>query len=131
MTRLNLARNRLERLLPPADHELAIEVDVAAGANAAPPPPPNNLSCAHFRGVTDMNLSGNALVALPADMGRCAALTSLRLEGNRLASLPASLLRGGASHLRRLSLRGNRFAELPYALGELRWERVCTCMLHH
>ncbi|KAG5190284.1 hypothetical protein JKP88DRAFT_299393 [Tribonema minus] len=97
LRRVNLPRNELKQLLT---------VDNAA------------LSCAHFRSVTDMNLSGNGLTALPAEMGRCVALQTLRLEQNRLSSLPDSLLR--LPCLRRLNLRENSFAALPYAFGELK-----------
>jgi leucine-rich repeat protein SHOC2 len=38
-----------------------------------------------------LDLNGNKLTSVPAELGRLGALTQLHLDGNQLASVPAEL----------------------------------------
>ena len=79
-------------------------------------------------GLTELDLSGNALDYLPGDLfEHVAALTDLTLQGNDIAALPANVF-DGLTALRRLDLRGNALTGLPAgvfaALTDLRGLRL-------
>ncbi len=64
-------------------------------------------------GLTELNLSNNALDRLPDDLfEHVATLTGLRLQDNDIAELPARVF-GGLTALTRLDLRENALTGLP------------------
>lgn len=65
-----------------------------------------------------LDLSGNALTALPAGVSQLTSLRGLVVRQNRLAALPAELAACGA--LQELDARQNSLAELPGAFSGLR-----------
>lgn len=56
-----------------------------------------------------LNLSGNQLTSLPAEIGDLTKLWQLDLSGNQLTSLPAEI--GELTNLKELNLRGNPLGE--------------------
>ncbi|XP_075918320.1 volume-regulated anion channel subunit LRRC8E-like [Petromyzon marinus] len=66
--------------------------------------------------LSTLLLSGNALRRLPDELFRCEGLRTLALANNELCEL--SGLVGRLRRLRRLELVGNRLTELPAELGE-------------
>ncbi|BAY24777.1 Miro domain-containing protein [Calothrix sp. NIES-2100] len=72
---------------------------------------------AAIKGVTELDLSGNRLTALPPEIGQLVNLRSLNLWGNRLRSLPGEL--GQLVNLQSLNLYNNRLRSLPGEFGQL------------
>ena len=70
----------------------------------------------HFGHVQRLDLGLNKLAVLP-DLARLTALEELDLTGNALAALPAEV--GALTGLRVLALNGNVLAALPAAVGRL------------
>lgn len=68
-----------------------------------------------------LDLSGNALTALPDDLGRLHRLRVLFCSGNRFAELPPSL--GGCPALEMVGFKANRIRHVPAAAlpPALRW----------
>jgi hypothetical protein len=72
--------------------------------------------------ITEVNLSGNGLDALPETFGALSHLVKLNLSENGLAALPESF--GDLTSLRWLDLFGNHLTRLPHSFGglkALRW----------
>jgi small GTP-binding protein len=67
---------------------------------------------------TELNLSGNQLKTLPAEIGELKNLTTLDLSGNQLERLPAEI--GELKNLTTLDLSGNQLERLPAEIGELK-----------
>ncbi len=70
-----------------------------------------------FSRLKTLDLSGNRLATLPAEIGNLANLRELYLSNNRLTSLPAEI--GKLTNLQKLSLSGNQLATLPAQIGKL------------
>ena len=64
-----------------------------------------------------LDLSGNQLTSLPAEIGKLTNMTRLDLNGNQLTSLPAEI--GVLTKLWQLDLSGNQLTSLPAEIGEL------------
>lgn len=75
-----------------------------------------SLSLERMPQLTHVDVSGNALPALPDALLSLPALRELRASGNALAGLPATLR--GAAALEVLDLRDNLFRTLPLGLLE-------------
>ncbi|CAM9459803.1 unnamed protein product, partial [Lampetra fluviatilis] len=86
-------------------------LDLSRNAIAALPP-----EVCQLTRLSTLRLSGNALRSLPDELFRCEGLRTLALANNELREL--SGLVGRLSRLRRLELVGNRLTELPAELGE-------------
>ncbi|XP_028294076.1 leucine-rich repeat-containing protein 57 [Gouania willdenowi] len=65
-----------------------------------------------------IDLSGNKIEVLPANVGNFLQLKSLTLNSNRLTGLPAEI--GKLKKLETLSLGGNRIQVLPPSVNQLR-----------
>ena len=63
-----------------------------------------------------MNLRGNQLTSLPAEIGQLASLTWLDLSGNQLTSLPAEI--GQLTSLTYLNHGKNQLTSVPAAIRE-------------
>uniref|UniRef100_A0A672FV48 PH domain leucine-rich repeat protein phosphatase 1-like n=1 Tax=Salarias fasciatus TaxID=181472 RepID=A0A672FV48_SALFA len=82
------------------------------------------LALCDITSLTELNLSGNRLHSLPADIGTMHNLQTLLLDGNFLSSLPPEL--GSLEGLTYLGLSFNRFSCIPAVLEKLRdTERLC------
>ena len=81
--------------------------------------PPPQVSC--LVRLEELDVSRNALAALPPALGRCSALRLLNAMANRLAAVPPQL--GGLAALRRLGLKSNRRASAAVAAAR---RRRCT-----
>jgi len=68
------------------------------------------LSLYHLRYVRELNLSGNKLRRLPADIGALKLLTLLNLENNQLSAIPPTISR--LKVLREIKLNNNNFATM-------------------
>ncbi|MGB5915648.1 MAG: leucine-rich repeat domain-containing protein, partial [Phormidesmis sp.] len=78
-------------------------------------------------GVTELDLSGNELKELPAEIGQLTQLEKLTLGkfdeqtfqsvGNQLSSLPAEI--GQLQNLSQLYLSHNQLSSLPAEIGQL------------
>merc|ERR1719482_1155235 len=68
--------------------------------------------------VKVLDLSGNGLTSLPAEIGRLGTLEVLKLANNSLARLPAELMQ--LPKLATLDLAGNSLAALPGLVLELK-----------
>ena len=68
-------------------------------------------------GQTELDLSGNQLSELPAEIGQLVNLTTLNLRGNQLSELPAEI--GQLVNLTTLHLSGNQLSGLPAEIGQL------------
>jgi hypothetical protein len=71
----------------------------------------------HQAALLALDISGNALPALPRALGQLAALRSLVADGNKLRTMPAAL--GRLTALTLLSLRDNHLSSLPPAAAAL------------
>lgn len=111
--RLDLAMNRLAALPDLARLSALEELDLTGNALAALPPEVGALT-----GLRVLALNGNVLAALPAAIGRLARLERLELNNNMLGALPPEL--GRLSSLEELCVSGNPLGALPPALGALR-----------
>lgn len=67
-------------------------------------------------GVSDLDLSGNQLTALPESLGQLTALRTLSLDSNQLTALPEGL--GQLTALRELWLSSNKLTALPEILAK-------------
>ena len=102
---LDLSRNKLASLPPRTPR--------------APRPPPLTrlLELARLTALEHLDVSGNALTALPAEIAQLSALQVLSVRCNRLATLPPEI--GALGALRHLSLRCNELSLLPAEIGQL------------
>jgi len=67
--------------------------------------------------TTELELSGQGLTSIPADVGKRTELRSLDLYDNRLAALPDSIWE--LTSLEKLNLAGNQFESISERVGEL------------
>ncbi|MBD2210927.1 leucine-rich repeat domain-containing protein [Nostoc linckia FACHB-104] len=72
---------------------------------------------AAIEGVTELDLSGNNLTALPSEIGQLVNLRSLDISRNLLSSLPGEF--GQLVNLRSLDLSDNQLSSLPAEIGQL------------
>ncbi len=70
-----------------------------------------------FSHLKRLDLSGNRLATLPAEVGNLTNLKQLDLSGNRLATLPAEV--GNLTNLKQLNLSANQLTALPAEVGNL------------
>ena len=68
--------------------------------------------------ITYLNLENNSIAFLPETMGTMTALQVLDLSNNALGSLPDSF--GGLTGLRRIEVNNNALTDLPPSMGHLR-----------
>jgi internalin A len=68
-------------------------------------------------GQTELDLRGNQLSDLPAEIGQLSNLSTLNLSMNQLSDLPAEITQ--LSNLTTLHLSGNQLSELPAEIGQL------------
>ncbi len=140
VTRLDLRRNGLEGLIPPALGGLAelevlilfaneltgaippalgslaeVELVVLAGNALSGSIPPE---LGGLASVEELWLNGNELTSVPPELGELDNLLVLSLNFNRLTSIPPEL--GGLGELRSLGLWSNQLTSVPVELGELR-----------
>ena len=64
------------------------------------------------KGLSELVVAGNALEALPPEIGDCSSLTRLDASSNRIAALPEGSL-ARCERLTVLRLDGNRLSRLP------------------
>ena len=64
-----------------------------------------------------MDLGGNQLTSLPAEIGQLTSLEQLWLSHNQLTSLPAEI--GQLTSLKRLWLGRNQLTSVPAEIGQL------------
>jgi len=64
-----------------------------------------------------LNLSGQGVTELPAEIGQLANLQTLKLSHNQLTSLPESI--GQLTNLQSLELSQNELTSLPDSIGQL------------
>jgi len=67
--------------------------------------------------LTELSLFDNQLSSLPAEIGQLTNLTELSLFNNQLSSLPAEI--GQLTNLKELNLSGNQLSLLPAEIGKL------------
>ena len=67
--------------------------------------------------LQELDLSDNALSALPPEIWNLTTLQLLYLSNNQLSELPPEI--GNLALLQRLSLSGNQLSELPPEIGHL------------
>jgi internalin A len=67
--------------------------------------------------ATTLDLSGQGLTTLPAEIGQLTNLSVLDLGGNQLTTLPAVI--GQLTNLSQLYLRNNQLTTLPAVIGQL------------
>jgi Leucine-rich repeat (LRR) protein len=67
--------------------------------------------------LTSLDVGGNQLTSLPAEIGRLEKLQTLSLYNNKLTSLPAEI--GQLVNLQRFNLLGNQLTTLPAEFGHL------------
>ena len=67
--------------------------------------------------LTHLDLFNNGLSSLPAEIGQLANLTELSLSSNQLSSLPAEIWQ--LANLTELNLSHNRLSSLPAEIGQL------------
>ena len=65
-----------------------------------------------------MDLSGNQLTSVPAEIGQLTTLGVLDLSGNQLTSVPAEIVQ--LTSLRELTLDRNQLTSMPAAIREFR-----------
>jgi len=68
-------------------------------------------------GLTELDLRGNQLSDLPAEIGQLSNLTTLHLSGNQLSHLLAEITQ--LSNLTTLNLSDNQLSDLPAEIGQL------------
>ncbi len=71
-----------------------------------------------FTGLKQINLAGNKLKTLPANIGKLKELAGLSLNSNELSTLPASI--ANLTKLTRLYLAGNQLSTLPVIIFKLK-----------
>ncbi|XP_040960959.1 disease resistance-like protein DSC1 isoform X1 [Gossypium hirsutum] len=77
---------------------------------------PSDISC--LSSLTDLDLSGNNFISIPASLTRLSKLKSLKLSNCNMCALGEADIHG-LSSLRYLYLRGNNFITIPLALTQL------------
>lgn len=75
------------------------------------------ISMYHLRYIHELNLSGNKLKYLPADIGKLSVLKDFNLSFNALSSLPNSISQ--LKCLTDLNLSSNMFSNLPFEMRNL------------
>ncbi|XP_008786301.2 plant intracellular Ras-group-related LRR protein 5-like [Phoenix dactylifera] len=75
------------------------------------------LSLGKLKGITDLDLSENQIMALPSTIGSLRFLTKLDIHSNQLINLPDSF--GELSSLVDLDLHANQLKSLPALFGNL------------
>jgi Leucine-rich repeat (LRR) protein len=71
-----------------------------------------------YKNSTELNLSGNNIRTLPAEIGEMEKLTVLNLENNRLDSLPAEIRK--MTRLESLDISNNNISGVPAEIGQLK-----------
>ncbi|NXD71785.1 LRSM1 ligase, partial [Eolophus roseicapillus] len=79
---------------------------------------PKSCSLLSLVTVKVLDLHGNQLASLPADIGQLASLQVLNLERNLLKCLPQSI--GDLAQLQMLNVKGNKLKDLPVTVSGLR-----------
>jgi hypothetical protein len=119
LRRLDLSSNKLA-MLPDVSSLTALEDLDLTGNQIAELPA---AFCAgSFATMKVLRLNGNALSALPHEIGRMAALEKLELDNNAIAELPKEI--GRLWNLEELRLSGNALTTLPPSVGALRQLQV-------
>jgi uncharacterized protein (TIGR02996 family) len=77
--------------------------------------------------VTDVNLAGRGLTAVPDGLRRLTEVRRLHLEDNPIEQLPAWI--GELTKLEWISLRGTALRELPEEIAELRALKRLSCFM--
>ena len=72
-----------------------------------------------------MNLSGNELTSIPAEIEQLTSLRELNLGGNQLTTVPAEI--GQLAALQVLYLGDNQLTSVP---AEIRGRRAVGCFVH-
>ncbi|KAE8678495.1 Plant intracellular Ras-group-related LRR protein 5 [Hibiscus syriacus] len=88
------------------------ELDISGNRIMALPP-----SIGGLQALTKLDFHSNQLINLPDSVGELVNLIELDLHANRLKSLPASF--GNLTNLMNLDLSSNEFTHLPEAIGNL------------
>ena len=88
------------------------ELDLSGRGLTALPPEIGRLT-----NLQHLNLNGNELVSLPPEIGRLTNLAELEVNRNQLTSLPPGI--GRLTNLQQLSLHGNRLINLSPEIGQL------------
>ena len=66
----------------------------------------------------ELDLYGNQLTSVPAEIGQLTSLEELYLGGNQLTSVPAEI--GQLTSLEKLRFDANQLTSLPAEIGQLR-----------
>ncbi|KAJ1460931.1 hypothetical protein M885DRAFT_508403 [Pelagophyceae sp. CCMP2097] len=122
LRRLRLEHNCLRALPGQAMGLLTYMVELDVSHNALEALPAALGGCVRLR---KLNADHNNLAELPPQLGDCKFLEELYANHNRLKTVPASL--GALQCLRVLELRTNKLEQLPYEIGVLETLEVLDC----